>query len=123
MLLGLVYPCLLGARMLGSTLFPWLIGGPLSLRFEVYLVYAFITMGFVLSIVAYDYQVWMSLIVELYILFALKRTLVNQKLTLLLRYAGNMVFSDAFLRISCLCWLDFTFACQIEDHVNETSSL
>ncbi|XP_057960471.1 uncharacterized protein LOC131152677 isoform X2 [Malania oleifera] len=54
--LGLVYPCLLGARMLGSTVFPWLIHGPSPLRTEEYLVYAFIMMGFVLSIVAYDYQ-------------------------------------------------------------------
>lgn len=54
--LGLIYPCFLGARMLGSTVFPWLISGPASVRFEVYLVYAFVTMGLVLSIVAYDYQ-------------------------------------------------------------------
>jgi hypothetical protein len=55
--LGLIYPCLLGARMLGSTVFPWLISGPSSLRTEDCLVYSFIIMGFVLSIIAYDYQV------------------------------------------------------------------
>jgi hypothetical protein len=55
--LGLIYPCLLGTRMLGSTVFPWLISGPLSLRTEDCLVYSFIIMGFVLSIIAYDYQV------------------------------------------------------------------
>jgi hypothetical protein len=55
--LGLIYPCLLGTRMLGSTVFPWLISGPLSLRTEDCLVYSFIMMGFVLSIIAYDYQV------------------------------------------------------------------
>ncbi|KAM4117812.1 hypothetical protein ACB094_02G153900 [Castanea mollissima] len=54
--LGLIYPCLLGARMLGSTVFPWLISGPSSLRTEDFLVYSFIIMGLVLSIVAYDYQ-------------------------------------------------------------------
>ncbi|CAL5324571.1 unnamed protein product [Camellia sinensis] len=54
--LGLIYPCFLGARMLGSTVFPWFFSGPLSLRTEDCLVYVFIVMGFVLSIVAYDYQ-------------------------------------------------------------------
>nr|GMD51729.1 molybdate-anion transporter-like isoform X1 [Ipomoea batatas] len=54
-LLGLLYPCFLGARMLGSTAFPWF-NGPLSLRTEEYLVYIFIVMGAVLSIVAFDYQ-------------------------------------------------------------------
>ena len=55
--LGLIYPCLLGARMLGSTVFPWLISEPSVLRTEDFLVYSFIIMGLVLSIVAYDYQV------------------------------------------------------------------
>ncbi|KAL2456894.1 Major facilitator superfamily protein [Forsythia ovata] len=32
--LGLIYPCFLGARMLGSTGFPWLFNGPLSIRME-----------------------------------------------------------------------------------------
>ncbi|XVE82892.1 hypothetical protein DITRI_Ditri16bG0042200 [Diplodiscus trichospermus] len=52
--LGLIYPCLLGARMLGSTVFPWLINA--SLRTEDCLVYAFIIQGLLLSIIAYDYQ-------------------------------------------------------------------
>lgn len=52
--LGLIYPCLLGARMLGSTVFPWLISA--SLRTEDCLVYAFIMQGLLLSIIAYDYQ-------------------------------------------------------------------
>lgn len=55
--LGLIYPCLLGSRMLGSTVFPWLTGGLSPLRTEDYLVYAFIIVGMVLSITAYDYQV------------------------------------------------------------------
>nr|XP_009780165.1 PREDICTED: molybdate-anion transporter-like isoform X2 [Nicotiana sylvestris] len=55
-LLGLIYPCLLGAKMLGSTAFPWFFNGPLLLRTEDCLVYAFVVMGFVMSIVAYDYQ-------------------------------------------------------------------
>ncbi|CAL8164743.1 unnamed protein product [Prunus armeniaca] len=58
--LGLIYPCFLGSRMLGSTIFPWLISGLSSLRTEDCLVFAFIIMGLVLSITAYDYQVKMS---------------------------------------------------------------
>ncbi|CAL2267543.1 unnamed protein product [Prunus armeniaca] len=54
--LGLIYPCFLGSRMLGSTIFPWLISGLSSLRTEDCLVFAFIIMGLVLSITAYDYQ-------------------------------------------------------------------
>ena len=61
--LGLIFPCLLGARMLGSTALPWLTSGPSSIRTEDYLVYAFIIMGLVLSVVAYDYQVF-SLMIE-----------------------------------------------------------
>ncbi|GFZ18809.1 major facilitator superfamily protein [Actinidia rufa] len=66
--LGLIYPCLLGARMLGSTAFPWFFSGPLSLRTEDCLVYVFIVMGFVLSIVAYDYQE-IGVLVTLFCLF------------------------------------------------------
>lgn len=58
--LGLIYPCFLGSRMLGSTIFPWLISGLSSLRTEDCLVFAFIIMGLVLSITAYDYQVKVS---------------------------------------------------------------
>ncbi|KAM3286130.1 hypothetical protein P3S67_024929 [Capsicum chacoense] len=54
--LGLVYPCVLGAKMLGSTAFSWFSSGPLSLRTEECLVYACIIMGFVTSVVAFDYQ-------------------------------------------------------------------
>lgn len=43
--------------MLGSTVFPWLISGLSSLRTEDCLVYAFIVLGLVMSITAYDYQV------------------------------------------------------------------
>ncbi|XP_059457181.1 uncharacterized protein LOC132187045 isoform X2 [Corylus avellana] len=66
--LGLIYPCLLGTRMLGSTVFPWLISGSLSLRTEDCLVYSFIIMGFVLSIIAYDYQE-IGVLVTLFCLF------------------------------------------------------
>ncbi|XP_022741427.1 molybdate-anion transporter-like isoform X2 [Durio zibethinus] len=52
--LGLIYPCVLGARMLGSTLFPWLINA--SLRTEDCLMYAFTIQALLLSIIAYDYQ-------------------------------------------------------------------
>ncbi|KAF3440852.1 hypothetical protein FNV43_RR19138 [Rhamnella rubrinervis] len=54
--LGLIFPCLMGSRMLGSTVFPWLIGGLSSVRTEDCLVYAFIVLGLVVSIIAYDYQ-------------------------------------------------------------------
>lgn len=54
--LGFMYPCLLGAKMLGSTAFPWFLNGPLTLRTEDYLVYVFCVMGVILSAVAYDYQ-------------------------------------------------------------------
>ncbi|KAK0605173.1 hypothetical protein LWI29_023726 [Acer saccharum] len=66
--LGLIYPCLLGARMLGSTVFPWLISGPSSFRTEDCLVYAFIVLGFVFSIIAYDYQE-IGVLVTLFCLF------------------------------------------------------
>ncbi|GMJ08031.1 hypothetical protein like AT2G23093 [Hibiscus trionum] len=52
--LGLIYPCMLGARMLGSTFFPWLIDA--SFRTEDCLMYAFVTEALLLSIIAYDYQ-------------------------------------------------------------------
>ncbi|PSS30705.1 Molybdate-anion transporter like [Actinidia chinensis var. chinensis] len=66
--LGLIYPCFLGARMLGSTTFPWFFSGPLYLRTEDCLVYVFIVMGFILSIVAYDYQE-IGVLVTLFCLF------------------------------------------------------
>ncbi|XAR57732.1 hypothetical protein NMG60_11025981 [Bertholletia excelsa] len=66
--LGLIYPCLLGARMLGSTAFPWFFSGPLFLRTEDCLEYVFIVMGLILSIVAYDYQE-IGVLVALFCLF------------------------------------------------------
>ena len=55
--LGLVYPCLLGSRILGSSLFPWLMGRTSSFRTEDCLLYGFVVSGLVMSIVAFDYQV------------------------------------------------------------------
>lgn len=66
--LGLIYPCFLGSRMLGSTVFPWLISGLASLRTEDCLVYAFIILGFVMSIIAYDYQE-VGMLVTLFCIF------------------------------------------------------
>ncbi|PIN00573.1 putative sugar transporter [Handroanthus impetiginosus] len=66
--LGLIYPCLLGSKMLGSTVFPWFFHGPLVLRIEEHLVYAFIIMGVTLSVVAYDYQE-IGVLVTLFCLF------------------------------------------------------
>lgn len=54
--LGLIYPCLMGARMLGSTAVPWLYNGTISLRIEECLLYVLPVMGLILSVVAYDYQ-------------------------------------------------------------------
>ncbi|GMN34423.1 hypothetical protein TIFTF001_004665 [Ficus carica] len=66
--LGLIYPFLVASRMLGSTIFPWLIGGVSSRRTEDYLVYAFGIMGLVLFITAYDYQE-IGVLVTLFCLF------------------------------------------------------
>ncbi|XP_057251433.1 uncharacterized protein LOC104894920 isoform X1 [Beta vulgaris subsp. vulgaris] len=66
--LGLIIPCLLGARMLGSTVLPWTLSGLLSLRIEDYLLYEFISAGILLSIVAYDYQE-IGVLVALFCLF------------------------------------------------------
>ncbi|KAK6125288.1 hypothetical protein DH2020_040977 [Rehmannia glutinosa] len=66
--LGLIYPCLLGFKMLGSTGFPWLFHGPPALRIEEYLVHASIIMGLALTIVAYDYQE-IEVLVTLFCLF------------------------------------------------------
>ncbi|XLT02223.1 hypothetical protein HN51_051574, partial [Arachis hypogaea] len=54
--LGLIYPSFLASRMLGSTIFPCLTSDPSSLRTEDCLVYAYVVLAFLLSIVAYDYQ-------------------------------------------------------------------
>ncbi|GAB2259929.1 hypothetical protein Droror1_Dr00010784 [Drosera rotundifolia] len=55
--LGLMYPCFMGARMLGSSLLPWFTTSGLSaLRTEDFILYSFIISGLVLSFVAYDYQ-------------------------------------------------------------------
>ncbi|KAL3637682.1 hypothetical protein CASFOL_018130 [Castilleja foliolosa] len=67
-ILGLIYPCLLGCKMLGSTVFPWFFHGKLALRIEEYLLYAFVIMGLALSVVAYDYQE-IGVLVSLFCLF------------------------------------------------------
>lgn len=54
--LSLIYPCFLGSRMLGSTVFPWFFSGSV-LHNEDYLTTAFAVAGLAFSIVAYDYQV------------------------------------------------------------------
>ncbi|PON66719.1 Molybdate-anion transporter [Parasponia andersonii] len=77
--LGLIYPCLVGSRMLGSTAFPWLTGGLSSIRTEDYLVYAFIIVGMVLSITAYDYQE-IGVLVTLFCLFHASVGLISPSL-------------------------------------------
>ncbi|KAL9257226.1 hypothetical protein AKJ16_DCAP06385 [Drosera capensis] len=55
--LGLMYPCFMGTRMLGSSLLPWFtMSGLSALRTEDFLLYSFIISGLVLSVMAYDYQ-------------------------------------------------------------------
>ncbi|MCL7032772.1 hypothetical protein MKW94_016078, partial [Papaver nudicaule] len=67
--LGLIYPCLLGAKMLGSTAVPWFFsGGPSPVRTEDCLIAAFIIAGLTLSIVAFDYQE-IGVLVTLFCLF------------------------------------------------------
>ncbi|GAA0141380.1 transporter [Lithospermum erythrorhizon] len=66
--LGLIYPCFLGARMLGSTAYPWVFSGPISFRADECLGYIFLIMGVLLSIIAYDYQE-INILVTLFCLF------------------------------------------------------
>ncbi|TYG95177.1 hypothetical protein ES288_A11G247600v1 [Gossypium darwinii] len=66
--LGFMYPCVLGARMLGSTLFPWFINAPLQT--EDCLVYAFIIQGLLLSIIAFDYQEIGALVTQYFLFHA-----------------------------------------------------
>ncbi|KAL5556837.1 hypothetical protein UlMin_039073 [Ulmus minor] len=77
--LGLIYPCLLGSRMLGGTIFQWLIGGPSSLRTEDCLVYAFVTLGLVMSVTAYNYQE-IEVLVTLFCLFHFAVGLISPSL-------------------------------------------
>ncbi|CAN6481314.1 unnamed protein product [Victoria cruziana] len=54
--LGLIYPCLLGARMFGSTMVPWMFSGVFSIEIEDFLAITFMVAGFSFSVIAYDYQ-------------------------------------------------------------------
>ncbi|XP_031494036.1 uncharacterized protein LOC116260088 isoform X2 [Nymphaea colorata] len=54
--LGLIYPCLLAARMFGSTMVPWMFNGVFSVEIEDCLAIAFMVVGFSFSVIAYDYQ-------------------------------------------------------------------
>lgn len=54
--LGLIYPCLMGARMLGSTAVPWFHSGFLQVGIEDCLIFAFSIAGLLFSVIAYDYQ-------------------------------------------------------------------
>ncbi|PKA47682.1 hypothetical protein AXF42_Ash014459 [Apostasia shenzhenica] len=53
-----IYPCFLGSRMFGSTVFSWFLNSasPLHIEDLDYLPVTFATAGLVLSVVAYDYQ-------------------------------------------------------------------
>ncbi|KAG9446610.1 hypothetical protein H6P81_012738 [Aristolochia fimbriata] len=54
--LSMIYPCLLGAQMLGSTSCPWFLSGPLLTTVEDLLAAAFSTASLALFVVAHDYQ-------------------------------------------------------------------
>ncbi|KAF3796425.1 Molybdate-anion transporter [Nymphaea thermarum] len=54
--LGLIYPCLLGARMFGSTMVPWIFSCVFSIEMENCLAITFVVVGFSFSVIAYDYQ-------------------------------------------------------------------
>ncbi|XP_068651013.1 uncharacterized protein [Aristolochia californica] len=54
--LSLIYPCLLGAQMLGSTACPWFLNGPLWTTVEDLLAAAFSTASLALFVVAHGYQ-------------------------------------------------------------------
>ncbi|XP_068635430.1 uncharacterized protein [Aristolochia californica] len=54
--LSLIYPCLLGAKMLGSTACPWFLNGPLWTTVEDLLAAAFTTASLALFVIAHDYQ-------------------------------------------------------------------
>lgn len=87
--LGLIYPILMGARQLGSTVFPWFTSGISSIRVEEYVVCAFIAAGFVLSAVAYDYQE-IGVLVTLFCLFLLCAGLILPSLAKLrTKYVPN----------------------------------
>lgn len=66
--LSLIYPCFLGSRMLGSTIFPWLFGRTSTLYTDDCLIYAFVVACVSLLIVAYDYQE-MGFLVVLFCIF------------------------------------------------------
>lgn len=55
--LSIIYPCLIGSRMVGSTIFPWFSGRASSLYIEDCLIYSFVVSAVSLLTVAYDYQV------------------------------------------------------------------
>lgn len=98
--------------MLGSTAFPWFVNGPVSLRTEDCLLYLFSVTGIVLSLVAYDYQVWTLNHLHFSSLFTW--SLAFQFAILC---AGDWSSSGTILFISCLHWPYFTFTCQIENFV------
>lgn len=55
--LSMIYPCFIGSRMLGSTVFPWYFSEVKSFGNEDCLTTALGVAGLALFIVAYDYQV------------------------------------------------------------------
>ncbi|ONK74051.1 uncharacterized protein A4U43_C03F2280 [Asparagus officinalis] len=66
--LSLIYPCFLGSKMFGSTIFPWFFGRASSLYIEDCLIYTFIVAALSLLVVAYDYQE-IGLLVVLFCIF------------------------------------------------------
>ncbi|KAK9165930.1 hypothetical protein Scep_001121 [Stephania cephalantha] len=77
--LGMLFPCWMGAKMLGSTVVPWLLNGPSLPQIEDWLVGAFLISGLIFSIVAYDYQE-VGVLVTLFFLYHASVGLISPSL-------------------------------------------
>ncbi|KAL2906396.1 Molybdate-anion transporter [Bienertia sinuspersici] len=117
--LGLMYPCFLGARVLGSTAFPWTLSGLLSLRIEDCLLYEFIFTGFsrlLLLMITRYLNIFTTSQITMYLAFLL----FNSKMDVITCNAlisGNRSFGCNFLLIPGCCWPDVANSCSAKDHV------
>jgi len=95
--------------MLGNIAFPCLTSGPSSLRTEDCLVFAYIILALLLSIVAYDYQVQLFIYLEsIKYIFG---HIFELEILSLLSCAGNRGSGDVILLVSCMCWVCFAITC------------
>lgn len=96
--LSLIYPVLIGSRMLGSTAFPWLFREAKLLGNEDCLMTAMGVAGIALFIVAYDYQVRYSQYLLLFWALLWKLICYSSIIT------GDWSSTSSVLHLSCLCW-------------------